>query len=349
MKRILVTGGAGYAGSVLVRKLLKEQYRVVCADILKAGGESLLDIWGHSNFTFVKCDITNYNSIDKIMDSNDFFAIIHLAAIVGDPACQMEPELARKINYDASAHLLEKAVERKIPRFVFASTCSNYGKMKNSMEYVNEDSPLAPVSLYAELKVKIEDLILKQIDRRNSFCPTSLRFSTIYGISPRMRFDLTVNEFTKEIAKGRELLVFGEQFWRPYCHVSDFAGAILTVLASPPEKVAYNVFNVGDTGENYTKKMIVEELLRQMPEARVKYVQKYEDPRDYRVNFSKIKNELGFQISKRVPDGIKEVMEIIKSGIIQDTEDQRYYNIPHKIQSQSIEKPSFLGKTTPVH
>jgi nucleoside-diphosphate-sugar epimerase len=346
MKTILVTGGAGYAGSVLVRRLLKEEKRVVCADILRSSGESLLEIWGHSNFTFVKCDITNYSSIDNIIHSNEFFAIVHLAAIVGDPACQMEPELAKKINYDASAHLLQKAMERNIPRFVFASTCSNYGKMKNRLEYVDENSPLVPVSLYAELKVKIEDLILKQIDKRDSFCPTSLRFATIYGISPRMRFDLTVNEFTKEIAKGKELLVFGEQFWRPYCHVSDFAGAILNVLASPPEKVAYNVFNVGDTNENYTKKMIVEELLRQMPEARVRYVQKNEDPRDYRVNFSKIKKELGFKISKRVPDGIKEVIEIIETGIIQDTEDQRYYNIPHKSQSQSIESPVLLGETT---
>lgn len=346
---ILVTGGAGYVGSILIRRLLENGYRVVCLDILKFGGESLLDVWGHSNFHFIKCDVTNYNQVDQIIESNSLSAIVHLAAIVGDPACKMEPQLAKKVNWEASAHLLEKAAESGISRFVFASTCSNYGKMNDHSGFVDENSMLAPVSLYAELKVKVENLILNEMEKRGSFCPTSLRFATVYGISPRMRFDLTVNEFTKELAKGRELKVFGEQFWRPYCHVNDFSRAILTVLASPPEKVAYNVFNVGDTDENYTKKMIIDELLRQVPEARVKYIRKDEDPRDYRVNFSKIRNELGFQISKRVPDGIREIIEMIRTGIIQDTEDQRYYNIPHRIESRTSEGPLFLGKLTRAH
>lgn len=348
-KAVLVTGGAGYVGSVLIRELLENGYRVVCVDMLRFGGESLLDVWSHSNFNFVKCDTTNCNRVDEIIESNSLSAIVHLAAIVGDPACKMEPELADKTNYDASVHLLEKAIDSQIPRFIFASTCSNYGKMNDSMGYVDEDSPLAPVSLYAELKVKVEDLILNKIDKREGFSPTSLRFATVYGVSPRMRFDLTVNEFTKELAKERELLVFGEQFWRPYCHVSDISKAILTVLASPLQKVAYNVFNVGDTDENYTKKMIVDGLLRHVPGARVKYVRKDEDPRDYRVNFNKIRNELGFQISKRVPDGIKEVIEIIRSGVIQDTEDQRYYNVPHRIEGRTFERPLFLGKLHPAY
>lgn len=333
MKRILVTGGAGYVGSILIRKLLENGYQVVCLDILKFGGESLLDVWGHSNFHFIKCDVTNYNQVDQIIESNGLHAIVHLAAIVGDPACKMEPELAKKVNWEASAHLLEKASESGVSRFVFASTCSNYGKMNDHSGFVDENSVLAPVSLYAELKVKVENLILHEMKKRETFCPTSLRFATVYGISPRMRFDLTVNEFTKELAKGRELKVFGEQFWRPYCHVSDFSRAILAVLNAPPEKVAYNVFNVGDTNQNYTKQMLVEEVLRHVPEGRVKYIHKGEDPRDYRVDFSKIKKELGFQVSKRVPDGIKEVIEVIKTGIIEDTENQRYYNIPHSIQS----------------
>lgn len=328
-KLVMVTGGAGYVGSILIRRLLQYGYMVLCVDNLKFGGSSLLTVWDNPDFVFKKTDITNYKEIDEIIDSFQIFAIVHLAAIVGDPACRREPELAIKTNRDASIHLLKKAVQKKIERFVFASTCSNYGKMKNSNSYVDETSPLSPISLYAQLKVEFETLLLNKIAKNGEFCPTSLRFATVYGISPRMRFDLTVNEFTKELALGRELLVFGEQFWRPYCHVSDFSNAILTVLNAPRKKVAYNVFNVGDTSQNYTKKMIVEELLKQIPNGLVKHVEKDEDPRDYRVKFDKIKDEIGFKISKTVPDGINEILTSIKIGIIENPDDQKYYNISH--------------------
>jgi nucleoside-diphosphate-sugar epimerase len=141
-----------------------------------------------------------------------------------------------------------------------------------------------------------------------------------------MRFDLTVNEFTKALALEEELVVFGEQFWRPYCHVSDFSKAIQAVLDATQETIGYEVFNVGDTAENYTKQMIVNEIRKQIPTASVKYVKKNEDPRDYRVDFSKIKTKLGFQITKTVPDGIREVREVIQLGVITDPRNQRYYN-----------------------
>jgi nucleoside-diphosphate-sugar epimerase len=331
MEKIMVTGGAGYVGSVLVRELVKEGFGVLCIDNLRFGGESLLGIWGNPNFELHRCDITDFAAIDRMLAANDLTAVVHLAAIVGDPACKREPDLTNRTNWEASVHLLEKALETKIPRFIFASTCSNYGKMTDSESFVTEESPLAPVSLYAELKVKFENLILKEIPRKKGFCPTSLRFSTVYGMSHRMRFDLTVNEFTKELAKGRELVVFGEQFWRPYCHVKDFSQAIIKVLKAPAENVAYEVFNVGDTDENYTKQMIVEQIRREIPESRIKYVKKNEDPRDYRVDFSKVKKVLGFAVSKKVPDGVKEVKEVVQLGVISNPEEQRYYNIPHQV------------------
>ena len=204
--------------------------------------------------------------------------------------------------------------------------------MEDPQSFVDENSKLAPVSLYAELKVKVENYMLNEMIKSSNFSPTSLRFSTVYGLSPRMRFDLTVNEFTKDLALGRELVIFGEQFWRPYCHVKDFSNAFITVLKSPTKKVAYNVFNVGDTQENYTKQMLVDEIKKVLPEAKIKYVDKNDDPRDYRVNSDKIKRELGFKISMRVPDGIKEVKQMIQEGLIKDPEDQRYYNIPHERQ-----------------
>lgn len=330
METVLVTGGAGYVGSILVRRLLGNNYRVVCLDKLMFGGESLLDVWGHPNFDFHKCDITDSNAVDQILGACPIEAVVHLAAIVGDPACKREPELSRRTNWEASVHLLEKARQLKVSRFIFASTCSNYGKMSDPESYVTEDSPLAPVSLYAELKVKFENAMISEGAHDDHFCPTSLRFSTVYGISHRMRFDLTVNEFTKELALGKELVVFGEQFWRPYCHVSDFSNAILTVLKASRKKVAYQVFNIGDTGENYTKQMIVDEIIKQIPGSKIRYVHKEEDPRDYRVDFSKARDALGFKITMSVPDGIREIKQVVETGVIQNPEDQRYYNIPHK-------------------
>jgi nucleoside-diphosphate-sugar epimerase len=330
MKNILVTGGAGYVGSGLLRDLLAQGYSVTCVDNLMFGGESLLDIWHNKNFTFINCDINKSEKLDTIFSKNNFDAVIHLAAIVGDPACKLYSDLANKTNWISSKWLIEKSKSAGVSKFIFASTCSNYGKMDNPEAYVDENSRLAPVSLYAELKVKFEKYMLNEMKKIDGFSPTSLRFSTVYGLSPRMRFDLTVNEFTKNLALGKELLIFGEQFWRPYCHVKDFSNAFITVLKSPNEKVAYNVFNVGDTRENYTKQMLVNEIKKVLPNSKIKYVAKNEDARDYRVNCDKIKKELGFKISMTVPDGIREIKRVIQENLIKDPEDQKYYNIPHE-------------------
>ncbi len=329
MKNIMVTGGAGYVGSGLLSELLKSGYNVTCVDNLMFGGESMLNVWYSKNFTFINCDINNTKKLEEIFSNKNFDSVIHLAAIVGDPACKLYSDLAIKTNWESSKWLLQKSRSSGVSNFIFASTCSNYGKMDDPEAYVDENSKLAPVSLYAELKVKFEQYMLNEIEKNNNFSPTSLRFSTVYGLSPRMRFDLTVNEFTKDLALGKELVVFGEQFWRPYCHVKDFSNAFITVLNSPKEKVAYNVFNVGDTKENYTKQMIINEILKLLPNSKIRYVKKNEDPRDYRVNFDKIKKELGFNISMTVPNGIREIKNVIQEQLIKDPENQKYYNIPH--------------------
>ena len=329
MKNILVTGGAGYVGSGLLSDLLTEGYFVTCVDNLMFGGESLLNIWHHKKFKFYNCDINNTNKFDQIFSENNFYGVIHLAAIVGDPACKLYTDLAYKTNWTSSKWLIERSKNARVSKFIFASTCSNYGKMEDPEAYVDEDSRLAPVSLYADLKVKFEKYMLNEMQKLDGFSPTSLRFSTVYGISPRMRFDLTLNEFTKELTLGRELIVFGEKFWRPYCQVKDFSNAFITVLNSSNEKVAYNVFNVGDTNENYTKQMLVNEIKKVLPDAKIKYIAKEDDPRDYKVNCDKIKKELGFKISMTVPDGIKEINHAIRENLIKDTENQKYYNIPN--------------------
>ena len=321
---VLVSGGAGYIGSVLVRLLLAEGYTVKVIDNLSFGGVPIIDLLNDENFTFVKGDVRQEDDLQNALEGVDH--AVHLAGIVGDPACAKQPELARAVNLDGSRLFYRLANESGIQRFVFASTCSNYGKMEDPESYVNEESLLAPVSLYAETKVEIERFLLDQ--PRNMTCkPTSLRFSTVYGLSPRPRFDLTVNDFTKELALGRELVVFGEQFWRPYCHVVDLCRSVITVLKAREEKVAFDVFNVGDTSENYQKQMIVDEIVKQIPEAKIQYVKKDEDPRDYRVSFEKISDKLGFAITKKVPEGISQIYQVIRDGFIPDPDKQEYRNI----------------------
>jgi nucleoside-diphosphate-sugar epimerase len=322
--RILVTGVAGYIGSVLVKQLLDKNYRVLGLDSLIFGGESLLAVYNHPHFAFIKQDIRDEGVLEEVIKEVD--GVVHLAAIVGDPACAKQPDLAKEVNWSASKYLFDICTENKnVERFIFASTCSNYGKMEGET-YVNETSPLRPVSLYAELKVKFEHYILEK-KTNNNLSPTSLRFSTVYGLSPRMRFDLTVNEFIREVTLGRELKIFGEQFWRPYCHVEDLARSVVHVLEMPADRVANNVFGVGDTEENYQKKMIADEILKIVPNCSIQYIKKDQDPRDFRVDFSKIKTELGYSITRRVRDGLREIHNAIKNNIIVDPDHQKYINV----------------------
>ena len=319
----------GYIGSVLSEQLIEKNYKVTCVDKLDFGSDSLVSLKKNDNFELYNIDINNVNDFEKILKKKKYHAVMHLAAVVGDPACSLNPEISKKTNWQASKWLIDKCIELNIERFIFASTCSNYGKMSDPNSFVDENSPLAPVSLYAELKVKVEKYILEKIERDSDFCPTILRFSTVFGLSNRMRFDLTVNEFVKELYNKKKLIVYGEQFWRPYCHVRDFAQAYISVLDAPKELVSFNVYNVGDTSENYTKQMIVDRIKKKIEGCSIEYIKKIEDPRDYRVNSDKIKKELSFTITKTVQDGIDEIITELNNKKFGETDDQKYYNIPH--------------------
>ncbi|MQF67078.1 NAD(P)-dependent oxidoreductase [SAR202 cluster bacterium AD-802-F09_MRT_200m] len=311
-------------GSTLARVLLDQGHQVRALDSLLHGGQSVQGLYMYDDFSFMRGDIREPDTVREALEGVD--AVVHLAAIVGDPACARHPEIARDVNQHGALQLYQISQDRGIERFIFASTCSNYGRMPDPSAYVTEESDLNPVSLYAETKVAVENHLLDSMDFSRA-AVTVLRFATLYGLSPRMRFDLTVNTFTKEFLTQGKLLVFGEQFWRPYVHVLDAARAIALVLASPRDKVEGQVFNVGDEDQNYQKGQLAALVQGQVGDhMKIEHVDRDEDPRDYRVSFEKIKRELGFQVTRTVEDGVREIMDAINQGVVTDLDDPHYHN-----------------------
>jgi len=312
---VLVTGGAGYIGSLLVDDLLARGWSVRVVDALAVGdGHSLLHVWGRPGLDFVRGDVRDSELRASALAGVD--AVVHLAAVVGDPACARDPELAKEINLGATRALVSEAAAAGVGRFVFASTCSNYGKLEDGDAFATEEWELRPVSLYAETKVAAELDVLAH--SAAGFATTCLRFATVYGVSPRMRFDLTVNEFARDALLNQKLVVYGEQFWRPYVHVLDAVRALSTVLEAPTEQVQGEVFNVGNSSQNFRKQDLVQFLVERIPSTVVERVARQEDPRDYRVGFEKIESRLGYATTRTVPGGIDELIALLASGTISD-------------------------------
>jgi nucleoside-diphosphate-sugar epimerase len=309
---------------MLADELLEAGGEVVALDSLLHGQADRAAELRERGVRVVEGDIRDPTARADALNGAD--AVVHLAAIVGDPACARDPELAREVNVDAAKALAEDAAGGGVERFVMASTCSNYGRMADPTVPIDEHGVLAPVSLYAEQKVEVETWLLG-LDPP-PFTLTCLRFATVYGVAPRMRFDLTVNEFTRDLWSDRELEVFGEQFWRPYVHVRDAARGIRTVLEAPREAVAGEVFNVGDSGENYRKLDLVEVIRERTDRGKVEFVTRQEDPRDYKVSFEKIRQALGYEVTMTVPSGVEELMAALDEGRFPDAFDGRYRNIP---------------------
>jgi len=320
--KVLVVGGAGYLGSVLCRKLLDKGYYVRVLDNLTYGDDGINELYNRTKFEFIKGDMRD---IQTVVDAvKDVDAVIHLAAIVGDPASALDPEETIEINYFGTKLLAEVCKYSQINRFIFASTCSVYGASLSPDIKINEKSQLNPVSLYAEMKLKSERGILEIADE--NFSPTILRMATLFGKSPRMRFDLVVNILTIKALKEKKFTIFGGEQWRPNLHVSDAAEAYLTCLEAPINKINMEIFNVGSNDENYKIREIGEMIHTLIPEAKMIIDEKKIDKRNYNISFDKIGKNLDYSIQYTIKDGIKELKKAVKAGKFINYTDLKYNN-----------------------
>lgn len=333
-RHVLITGGAGYIGSILTSELLRQNYRVTVLDSLLFGGESIVPFLHHPNFHFIKSDVTEPRVVRDAVKRGWQVpnAVVHLAGIVGFPACQaVGRQVAWKYNVEATKKVFEQAADLGVERFVFASTYSNYGLSEDGKP-VTEETPLNPQSLYAETKIASEEFLLSQKDA--ACAPLLFRFATLYGISPRTRFDLIVNQFVLEAFTKRELIIYQRGYSRSFVHIRDVARGVIMGLEAEKEKARGQVFNLGAENGNYSKNDIVNFILKRMPETVVEYKDLTfgGDMRDISVSFEKIRRALGFETTLTVDDGVREVLFALKSGLIRNPTDDRYRNAQFIVQ-----------------
>jgi len=297
MTKILITGGAGYIGSVLIPHLLSLGYKVTIYDSLLYGGHSLLAFIPNKNFSFIKGDIRDKSALTPITKENDL--IIHLAAIVGLSACNKDPRLAYSTNVEGTKNVVESLSPSQ--RLIFASTVSNYGA--STGDTCTEDAPLNPLSLYGRTKTEGEKLVLD--NTHNSVC---FRFATAFGVSPRMRLDLLINDFVYQAYVNKFLILFEKTYKRTFVHVHDICLSILFAIENF-NKMKHQVFNVGDNENNFSKEDIALKIKK-----RIDYYLHFadigedEDKRNYCISYEKI-NALGFKATKTVDEGIDELIK----------------------------------------
>ena len=334
LKHVVITGGAGFIGSLLAGELLRLGMKVTVIDDLIFGGESLMGYFAHPNFHFAKANVIEPRAIRSNLrsDWDKPGALVHLAAIVGFPACQaVGRQVAWRYNVEATERVFEQAVTLGVSRLVYASSYSNYGLSPDGKP-VTEASPLTPQSLYAETKIAAERFLIAQSE--STCTPLIYRLATLYGISPRTRFDLIINQFVLEAYTKRELLIYQRGYSRSFVHIHDAVRGIILGLQAPDEKVRCQIYNLGSENGNYTKDQIVAMVLKRMPETVVTYKDMTfgGDMRDITVSYEKIQRELGFQTRLSPDDGIREVLHAIRTGLISDPHDQRYRNAQFIVQ-----------------
>jgi len=321
--KILVTGGAGYIGSRLVKKLLERGFSVRVFDSFVFGGASLLDSYNNKKCELVKGSVTDREQVKNAIAGCDI--VLHLAALVfiGDGKLS---KFVNEVNYEGTKVVAEQCLlENK--KFLFTSTCSNYGKTSS---IVDEDSPLNPTNSYAESKVKAEQYLLSS-EIKKTLKPIILRLSTVFGLSPRMRFDLIVNELCKQAVVNKELKIFNPSAWRPGIHVDDVADLITKCCdiwsCNCIDGFRNNsVFNVGGDKLNYQKSQLCDIIKERIPDLKVTEVNG-SDARDYRVSFDRVKKYLSFEPKYSLSYGVNQIIEALEKEVFLYPWDISYNNL----------------------
>jgi dTDP-4-amino-4,6-dideoxygalactose transaminase/nucleoside-diphosphate-sugar epimerase len=336
MGKILVTGGAGYLGSVLCKKLLDNGHHVVCFDRLYFGTEPIKPLLKNKKFELVPGNILNIEDFPDIFKNVD--SIIHLAGIANDPTAELDPQLTHRTNYESSVKIAKKAKEHKIKRFLLASSCSVYGK--GLADIVSEDSPLNPVSVYAESKMNSEREIIAMTDE--NFHPISLRQATLYGVSPRMRVDLAINLMVLHaLSKGKIFIWGGGEQWRPFLHVEDAADAFIYCLGLPLSEVSGKIYNLGSTKDNLKIIELANIVKDTVKGTKLDIIPENPDKRSYRVSCDKIVKELKWKPKKKIENGIEELMKFFASRKEEALTNPLFYNI--KTVQSFVQRPAIVG------
>ena len=309
---ILICGGAGYIGSALTSRILKEtNYNVKVFDQLLYGGDSLYPFFNYSDrFKFIQGDLRTFD-LGGLLDNVDY--VVNLAALVGEPICKKFPKETQEINFDANIKLAKKAEEKGIDRYVFTSTCSNYG-LSVGDKMLDENAKLDPISLYAESKVNSEKMLLEQLPKLQT---TVLRCATAYGLASRVRFDLILHEFIRDAWTKMKIYVYGAESWRPIVHVDDIARAILLIIKNSNALNEKVVYNIGSNDQNFQKKSLAE-LVANRLKTNIEITTTKKDPRNYRVLFDKFAKELKFETLHKPAETIDQIAYALESGLIDD-------------------------------
>jgi nucleoside-diphosphate-sugar epimerase len=327
--KVLVTGGAGYVGSRLSAHLLASGMDVVVFDKLLFAGEGILPFLDHPHFQLIAEDIRNEDALRVAL--HGVAAVVHLAALVGEAACQVDPGATRSINLGGTQILLRLLQEAGTPRLIFVSTCSNYGVAAPNV-LADENSPLRPLSLYAQTKVEAEQLVLSAAGRLTAGV---LRLGTICGLSTRMRFGLLVNDLARAAATGKSISIFSPDAWRPFLHIADSAEAIELCLHAPADSIRGQVFNV--VGENYQKRQLADLVKKHFSRAVITITPAQTDLRDYRVASERIAKSLGFRPARTVEQAFLEMARAVAEGLFPDPFLPLYEALPASESPRELE------------
>ncbi len=320
-------GGAGYIGSIFAADLLETGYNVIVLDSLLYGADSVAPLIGRPGFQLTVGDTRDEDIVRRLLAESA--SVVHFGEIVGDPACDLDPTVTVSVNHVATVRLAALAAQAGIERFIYPSSCSVYGATD---EIVDELGPLNPVSLYGRVKVASEQEVLRL--RTDSFHPTVFRLATVYGLSPRPRFDLVVNTLAGRAAAEHRIVVQGGGQWRPFVHVADVASLIAQTLTMPLEAVSGEIFNLGSNSQNYTIAGVAEIVRERVPEVAIDVTEGF-DRRNYRVAFDKTASVFGFQPKRTVADGVAEIVRAVENRHVVDIHEARYSNVRALVETDA--------------